>query len=228
MSNSNRSGKELSAARIKKGILIISIVLILLLALYFSAAWLLAYLQNTEHETSRPSNKIYFYDVIPNEDITKDTEYMKKNRLICYSNSLTGITQSVSSEHYSDYGGAFELMATMIESIIAGDSQTYNSLFSDKYYSKNSPKESFTPQKLYGTFSMGGILITSIDASSIVGLESAGTDTEYFQVEYLIYRNNGTFRNDVGSDACKPLVYAVREQSNGKYIIDNVIEIAFS
>lgn len=227
MSNSNRSGKELSAARMKKAILIISIALVLLLALYFSAARLLAYLQDTKPETDKPNNKIYFYDVIPDEDITKDTEYMKKNRLICYSDSLTGVTQSVSPEHYSEYGGAFELMTKMIESIIAGDSETYNSLFSSKYYSKNTPKESFTPQKLYGTFSMGGIVITSIDPSSIVGLESAGTDTEYFQVDYLIYKNNGTFRDDVGSDACKPLVYAVREESIGKYVIDNIIEIAF-
>lgn len=227
MSSKNGSNRELSAARMKKAIIIISIVLVLFLALYFSATQLLAYLQETKPETNKPSDKIYFYDVIPNEDITKDTEYMEKDRMICYCDELTGVTQSVAPEHYSDYGGAFELMTKMIESIIAGDSETYNSLFSSKYYSKNTPKESFTPQKLYGTFSMGGIVITSIDPSSIVGLESAGTDTEYFQVDYLIYKNNGTFRDDVGSDACKPLVYAVREESIGKYVIDNIIEIVF-
>lgn len=228
MSNSNRTDKDLSAVRMKKAIIVISLVLIFILALYFLLAWLLAYLQSSDQEPEKPSNKIYFYDVIPNEDITKDTEYMEKRRNICYCDSSTGVTQSVSPEHYSEYGGAFELMTKMIESIIAGDSETYNSLFSSKYYSKNAPKESFTPQKLYGTFSMGGIVITSIEPSSIAGLESAGTDTEYFQVDYLIYKNNGTFRDDVESDACKPLVYAVREESVGKYVIDNIIEIAFS
>lgn len=225
MSNSNGNGKDLSAARMKKAMIIISLVLVFILVLYFIAAKLLAYLQNSNQGTEKPNNKIYFYDVIPDEDITKDVEYMEKCRSICYCDSSIGVMRSVEPEHYSDYGGAFELMATMIESIIAGDSQTYNSLFSDRYYAKNSQKGSFTPQKLYGTFSMGGILITSTDPSSIVGLESAGDDTEYFKVEYLIYKNNGTFRDDVESDACKPLVYAVREQSNGSFVIDDVIEI---
>ena len=49
-----------------------------------------------------------------------------------------------------------------------------------------------------------------------------GTITHGYYVTYMIYKNDGTFRNDIDSDAAKTLYYELIEYANGEVKIDNI------
>ena len=46
-----------------------------------------------------------------------------------------------------------------------------------------------------------------------------------YRLEYMIHRNDGTFRRDVGSDASRPQDITVRVGTDGKILIERLVTI---
>ncbi len=149
-----------------------------------------------------------YYPIDDSLDVTLVDEYMELDRSIHLT--LGAETFALTDDIISVFGKDVEFFKTYFDCAIAGDYNTYNSLFTDNYYKKNEPYYSFTQQMIYDI---------SIERLSV---NTESDDTVYaYNVSYKIFRNNGTFRNDIGSDGSKTLYFELVEQ-NGKILIDNI------
>lgn len=208
---------------IKKKMLLVFGILLAVLALLFV---LVNVLENwlTKAQTEQPSHStqqtIIFHTPNYDEDITKDSRYMGFDRQIYYCDPSTGITISLTEDTYAEQGEGVELLCHMIDSIIAGDNETYNTYFSDEYLEREGEKDMFTAQKLYN------IKITILSSEEITENGITYTEETYL-LEYMIYQNNGTFRTDVGSDAIRKQGVVVSDRE-GDMLIDVVSSYTYS
>ena len=85
----------------------------------------------------------------------------------------------------------------------------YMELDRDIHY-KDGAYYSFTQQMIY-----------DIEIEKLSVSESEKGILYAYNVAYKIYRNNGTFRNDIGSDGAKTLYFELLE-SNGSILIDRI------
>ena len=206
----------------RKMLLVFGILLVILIAMFVLVTALENWLTKaqTEQPTHGTPQTIIFHTPNYDEDITKDKSYMDRDRQIYYSDISTGVTISLSKETYGEHGEGVELLCHMIESVIAGDHEKYNSFFSEEYLDREGEKDMFTAQKLYE------IKITLLSSEEIVedGLKST---VETFTLEYMIYQNNGTFRTDVGSDAIRKQNVVVSDRE-GDMRIDSIVSHTYS
>ena len=155
------------------------------------------------------SNQSYIYYPVDDAlDVTLVDEYMELDRTIHYT--LGAETFALTDDIISIFGKDVQFFKAYFECAVAGDYQTYNSLFTDNYYKKNEPYYSFAPQMIYDIY----IEKLSEDTSS-------GNTVYAYNVSYKIFRNNGTFRNDIGSDGSKTLYFELVEQ-DGIILIDKI------
>ena len=78
----------------------------------------------------------------------------------------------------------------------------------------------FTAQKLYN------IVITLISSEEI-SQDGQKYDQYTYSLEYMICKNNGTFRTDVGSDASRKQAVVVTDRE-GKMLIDVISGYTYS
>lgn len=150
-----------------------------------------------------------FYPADYNEDITEDAEYMQKNRYISYQKG--GDTYIITDGDYSGYDSTVEFFARYFDTVKNGNYKEYDSYFTDKYFEEQSNKEIFTPQKLYD------IVVKFKGTSSVDGAVSY-----IYYVDYKIFKNNGTFRNDIESDSSRTLVYELYVYEDGNILINYI------
>jgi hypothetical protein len=212
-----------SAGNLKRRMLLIFGILLLILVVMVILVttlenWLLK--AQTEQPKHGTQQTIIFHTPNYDEDITKDKAYMDRDRQIYYCDQSTGVTISLRDFEYAEHGEGVELLCHMIESIIAGDHEAYNSFFSEEYLDREGEKDMFTAQKLYE------IKITLLSSEEIIedGLKST---VETFTLEYMIYQNNGTFRTDVGSDAIRKQHVVVSDRE-GDMKIDSIVSHTYS
>ena len=205
--------KETKLKKQKKTILIIFLCLVGFVAIYFSVYCISSlfpkYVVN-EHD-------IYFYDESYSQgDITKDETYMGLDRGIKYKNESTGVTVSILEKDLDGYNDAINLLYNMVEHMIMGDAEAYNNCFSPIYFSTESAKNRFTKQKLYN--------ITIVETSITEKKDADGNSyvEYYYKLDYMIRHNNGSLRNDVGSDSIKSQHIYLSDRS-GEVLIDKVI-----
>jgi len=163
--------------------------------------------------TSMYSDRLTSYIFYPTDydlDVTADEVYMGLDRCLYYKNGNETI--GISNGNYAEYGNAVAFFGTYFETVIAGDVETYNTYFTDHYYETNKPYALFAPQMLYN------MKIELLSARP----QNDGTVIYAFNVEYMIHRNDGTFRNDIESDASKKLYYELIEDKNGVVKIDRI------
>lgn len=212
-----------SAGNLKRKMLLVFGVILALLALMFVLItvlenWLAS--KQNEQPIHGTQQTIIFHTPNYDEDITKDSHYMGLDRQIYYADLSTGVTISLSEATYAEQGEAVEMLCHMIESIIAGDHETYNTFFSDDYLAREGEKDMFTAQKLYN------ITITLLSSEEIT--ENGLTYDQYtFSLEYMICQNNGTFRTDIGSDASRKQAVVVTDRS-GEMLIDVISGYTYS
>ncbi len=147
-----------------------------------------------------------------NFDIFEYKEYLKYNRVVMLTDKNTGVTESIDDETYKNHGEAVALIYEMLQAIIHGDSETYNSMVaaSEGHY------ESFTQQQLYD------MRITRESQTTMQGKN--GTYTEYvFTLEYKIHENNGTFKNNLLPDYSRPHKIVIND-STGELLVMDIIE----
>lgn len=163
--------------------------------------------------TSMYSDRIVSYNFYPTDydlDVTADEVYMGLDRYVHYKTGNETFT--ITDGDYTVYNNAVVFFGKYFETVIAGDSETYNTFFSDLYYESNEPHIEFAPQMLYDI----EIEMLSQDP------QNDGTTLYAFDVSYKIHRNDGTFRNDIGSDGSKKLYFELYEDKEGNVLIDRI------
>lgn len=145
-------------------------------------------------------------------DIFEYKDYLNYNRVVMLTDKNTGVTESIDDETYKNHGEAVALVYEMLQAIMRGDSDAYNSMVSScvGHY------ESFTQQQLYD------MRITRESQTSLNGKN--GTYSEYvFTLEYKIHENNGTFKNNLLPDYARPHKIVIND-STGKLLVMDIIE----
>ncbi len=135
------------------------------------------------------------------ENILADKSYLKKQRLMAYK--VGGQMTLINEEDYAQYDPAVNRMHTYFHAAIHGFLDTYNACFTEAYHEENDgPRtERFTMQRIY-----------DIEVELIAQTkdpENERRNRSYFRVEYKIQKNNGTFRDDMGSDCSRAQIFEV-------------------
>ena len=156
---------------------------------------------NSNKPQNIAGNTIIFHEANFEYDIMKDSNYLELDRNVRFENLQNGITVELVDGNLndvpSDIRDSFSVINDFINYAIAGDHQSLNSLFSDEYIDADGDiKMEFTMQQLYN------IKVTYITDTTT---ESNGYtySSQDFWLEYMIRKNNGTFRNDMASDCIK-------------------------
>ena len=148
------------------------------------------------------------------EEFLADEDYIAKDRTIYYYNASLGTTVGIAEGQYQDYGQCVELLCEMVESIIAGNATAYNQCFSELYFTKEEPQDEFSMQKLYD------IVIGTYSEETVT--KDGKTYTEYiYTLEYKIRRNNGSLRDDMGSNGSRTQ-YLLISNREGTLLIDGI------
>lgn len=146
-------------------------------------------------------HRISLYDPDWESDIFKNPAYLDKNRYITYVDG--GMALTLVDGDYSAYGEPVELLAGYVDALMHGDSDAANAYFADSYFDTHERLGKITMQKLYN------IQIEYITQSDIPDGNSGTLTRYYYKLTYMIMENDGTFRNDVTSDAEKPQFYEI-------------------
>jgi len=154
---------------------------------------------------------IRFYEANYDENVYDDEEYMSLNRYIAYTEGMN--TFYITDDDYSRFDAPIAFFARYFKTVIEGKYEEYDSYFTENYFKDHKNKETFAPQKIY-----------DIEIKYISKLASAEKDetTYIYKVGFKIFKNNGTFRNDIESDASRPLFYTVIEYKDGTVLIDKI------
>ena len=212
--------------RLKKRIIIIIASLLVFVVLYFLVIQnididgVLTKLGFGDESDAKPT--IIFYPADYDENIFNDEAYMDKDRNIYYNDGTLTISITENGNFdYSEYAPPVEFLGDMIDLIIAGDHEQYNECFSQLYYSAQNSKteDDFTMQKLYN--------IKIIKCSETAVSNGGNNYNEYvYALEYMIFKNNGTFRTDIGSDANRTQ-YITMTDRTGSILIDSVTYVSY-
>lgn len=143
-------------------------------------------------------------------DITTVSEYMDKDRFITYTYGAESIGLDESNQNSFGKGVAF--FVKYFKTLTDGDTEGYNALFTDEYYTRCDPAPTFTKQMIYD------------QRVEKIKEDSSGAFTEYvFAVTYRIYKNDGTFRREIGSDGAKVQFFYLTDKS-GEVLIDKITD----
>lgn len=203
----------------KRTILIVFLCLVGFVALYCLLSMVDWQAIFNKEEPASPQN-IYFYSEELSENLYSDEEYMSLDRSINLKKESTGWSDTITEEDLTSYNEAVNLIYSFIEYSIIGNVEAYNGCFSPIYYSQAAPKERFTKQKLYN------ITITEISITTKSDQSGASYTEYHYKLEYMIRHNNGSLRDDVGSDGIKPLYLYLSDRS-GEVLIDTLYTLNY-
>ena len=158
-------------------------------------------------------------------DIFTNESYLALKRDVVYSpNGVEFITLDPSS--YYRYGGSgLVFMMDYINTVIAGDHEKLNGMFSEEYWKmrdedgkKREKYSDFPQQKLFN------VKIVKYQYNDPM-YNSAAYDDHYYIVSYNIYRNDGMFRDDIDeySELAQMVTVLLDPDGNGQII--NVIDL---
>ena len=192
----------------KRSIVIFLTIGLVIFVLIFFAIYLLG--------KERTNNRVPKYDFIFHEidfdtDILLDPEYLALDRSV----SLKLGNQTVTiDDGYRSENGTIEFMMEYLNCIIGGDYNSYKNFFSQLYFETENVPEIFTMQRVYET------TIEIIGETAVT--KSNKNYTEYrLSLDYKINRNDGTLRNDMGSD-CFRTQYFLITNREGSLKIDTI------
>ena len=134
------------------------------------------------------------------KDMEGYDEYRELDTLIHYTNgALTLAIQNSNRDSFSDDVLFFE---DYFEAIINGDCEGFNDCYSEQWLSTHEAKEPFTPQMVY-----------DMNIEKLSETTSDDVKTCAYNVMYKIFRNNGTFRDDIYSNASRTLYVEITDES---------------
>ncbi len=147
-------------------------------------------------------------------DIRKDPDYLALDRDVRLSHGE--VTKTLEPSKMSSYSPAVKVLYDLVQALIDGDADAYNALFSERYamdVGMPDLEAPFTMQRVYN------IVITEVEERT-VSTAADGKYTEYlYKLEYMINRNDGTYRVDIGHDASRPQYFMLTDRE-GEVLID--------
>lgn len=194
---------QVQSSRLKKQLLLLIGGVLLALALALGILLLVLYL------TREPEPTFHFYP-ITEEDIFENTAYLEMDRELYYTDN-NGVTERIDEAYLTAYPNAeLQFLYDYVQAIIHGDSRSFNAFFNDTYYKDAEPHAGFTQQ-----------MLKEIDLSlaSIEHLPDGDRFVTY-RLEYDIYRNNGSFRNDCAPEKESPEFLVLRITREGGISIE--------
>lgn len=215
----NEEKKTGGRAAQKRGVIIAIIVMLAIVLIWYAVIpgiGAIIDLINKKKDDGEPKSDYMdhlashlFYAADYDEDIYDDADYMKKDRSIAYTNGPD--TYYISDGNFAPYGTPLVFFGRYFDTVINGRYQEYDEYFTDYYFENQTNKKSFTPQKMYG-----------IKIELINTFEENGVRTYNYYVDFKIMKNNGTFRNDIGSDSARKVVYELIEDNDGTVLINYI------
>ncbi len=164
----------------------------------------------------RPPVELYEPDF--EENIFEDEVYMGLDRYLHYT--VGG--ESITLAGRSDVEAAGEVAAFFYEyftAVIQGDADGVNAMLSDDFIAESGRYEAFTMQKVYD---MRVERLTQYRLNEGAYEEVVVYE---FDVSYRIRENNGTFRDDVSSDAARPQIYQLfQDNATGEIKLQSISE----
>ncbi len=203
-----------SSKRMKKRILLIVGAAILAVAILALAVFLIDKYFNRGEEIPQYNYSFYLpYD----GDIMENSAYLGLDRDVHYCNmpyGNGGMTTSVlPKENADEFDPKVLFLYDYIQTIIAGDAEKYNSYFNNVYFETSDPKDEFSQQMLHNITIYPRTEEKADDGSRLVT----------YRVDYMIYRNDGSFRDDVDSNAIRPQFISIRVSANGDMKIERIV-----
>lgn len=201
-----------SPQAMKKRILIIGAAVLATLIVLFGVLWLVDWLAN--RNAGVPDGTYEFYPPY-NGDIMENEEYLALNRMVDYCDDPLGygLKQSITDENIEEFDATVLFLRDYLQTVIAGDAETYNSYFNHTYFEDNEPQNAFYQQMLYNMV----IYYESTEK------QDGGDTLTTYRLEYMIYKNNGSFHRDVGSDAILPRHVTLRIGADGTISIERIM-----
>lgn len=201
--------------KIKKLIIISLSVLVILLVIYFILSFVDENIKNDKTPWLTPDDQVRFSNINYETDIFDDVIYMGKNRSVFYSEYETG--ELINSENINEYGPCAVFFENFFDIAVNGKYNEFGSLFTEEYLKIYIVPEKFTMQKVYD------IEVNRTDE----GILDSGDEYYKYEVRFKIMNNNGSFRNDMGSDEVKPLVFFLIKKDTNIFIY-SINEIKFT
>ena len=127
-------------------------------------------------------------------NIMENPDYLELDRKVYYSDG-SGMESSIEDDNLNEFSREVIFLYNYLQTIVAGDAEAYNACFNNGNYRK----ESFHPQMLYGA------RITYYSRSN----DEQGVLITY-KLEYMIHRNDGSFRRDIRSDESRAQYLTLR------------------
>ena len=195
----------------KKQMLLV-ILLVAFLAVFIVTATVLLLLDDSGGPVGGNQAEIEFADPSLSVDIYEDEKYMELDRTIYYT-MVDGYETTVPILAGEDihYSTEVRLLVSLIRAAIAGDTDSYNACFSKEYIKASGEFSPFTMQKLYD--------IAIVDYTYTAAAPSGYVSVRVYGLRYKIKDNNGSLRNDVGSDGEIEQRISVVKDADGKAFI---------
>jgi len=153
----------------------------------------------------------YNLDPMANEDYVNGTV-----RLMWYKDGPMEVGYPFDdASQWEGYNDAVLFFVKYFQTVLKGDAETYNTFFTEKYLrnKNNTVYDRFAPQMIHN------IHINQLSEST----DSGGVTTWTFNVDYEIFRNDGTFRNDLPPDGgSRTLLFTLIGDASGKVLIDSI------
>ena len=154
------------------------------------------------HGDEQPPQNIEFYPIDEDLNILIDPEYLEYDHRVFYYDADSGATYSVEEEDLATLDPAIRFFYDYFQAVILGDEEAYADCFVSDY--DGELPESFTMQMVYDIY--------------VQPYFSEETGENTYRVEYKIHKNNGTFRNDMGSDVSRALLFVLRDRGSSYQI----------
>ena len=167
-------------------------------------------------ETSE-EEEIFFYPSDFGTDILKDREYTALSRhlqLTLDGRETVFIFDDADSEKY---GPAPAVLWRYLQTLIRGDADGYNSLFTEEYLEENGKQAPYPMQRIYNISAVCYSKHT-FTKEELDGKYEGITQYRY-RLDYSIQYNDGSVRNDMGSGVTKPIYLEIlvnREETSAK------------
>lgn len=148
-------------------------------------------------------------------DILQNPAYLELNREICYCEDATGmgVTAPLGEEELERADATLRFVYSYLQTVIAGDTDAYNAMLSESYLQKHGAQSAFYPQMLYNITVYLYQTQTNADGSKSVT----------YRLDYMIYRNDGSFRRDIGSDAIRSQYLVLNCNADGTIRIGDLV-----
>lgn len=151
-----------------------------------------------------------FFSADYSENILEDEAYLRLNRSVFYKQYDSG--EQLTEDNYEDLGVASEFFYHYFNNVINGDYNAYHKMLTEDYQNSDDVPERFTMQMLYD------IEVNQVQSVGSATYKGEAVSVYFFEVRYKIYRNNGTFRNDVASNQSTTQYYHLYSYKGQLYL----------